>query len=250
VNLRSSRAVATPNRRSGPPVSLRSTWPLQWSDLGLFVLAFALISAAWVGLGFLVTGPLDNSVGDLDRRVAVSLADSRTDTWNTISHWGSMLAETFVKVLVTAVVVIVLLRRWRRWREPLLIAATLILEASCFLTITLIVGRARPDVPRLDSSPVDSSFPSGHTAAAMAYGAFAVVVFLSTRKLWPRILSVVLTLVVVLAVGLARMYRGMHFLSDVTAGVLLGLVSLTVTWFIVEHAHERHLDQALRREFG
>jgi undecaprenyl-diphosphatase len=84
----------------------------------------------------------------------------------------------------------------------------------------------------------------------MTYGAFAIIVFLSTRRRWLRILSVVLTLAVVAVVGLARMYRGMHFLSDVVAGALLGLVCLGATWLIVDHAHQRHFDQALRREFG
>lgn len=250
MNLRSSREVAVPHGRSGRPVSLRAAWPLQWSDVGLFVLAFAVISGAWISFGFLVTGPLDGSVGDVDRRVAESLVEHRTETWNSLSHWGSMLAETATKVVVTAVVALIMLYRWRRWREPLLVVTALILEASCFLMVTLVVARHRPDVPHLDSSPVDSSFPSGHTAAAMVYGAFAVVVFLSTRKLWPRVLSVVLTIAVVVVVGLARMYRGMHFLSDVTAGALLGLVCLTATWFIIEHAHQRHLDRAVRKAFG
>ncbi len=250
MNLRSSRELAAPFRRSRSPVSLRRSWPLRWSDLGLFVLALTLISGAWIGLGFLVTGPLERSVGDLDRRIVASLVDHRTGTWDALSHGASILAEAPTAIVVSAVVMAVMLRRWRCWREPLLVAAALALEASCFLTVTLVVARDRPDVPHLDRPPIDSSFPSGHTSTAMTYGAFAIVVFLSTRKRWPRIVSGVITLAVVAVVGLARMYRGMHFLSDVAAGALLGLACLGAAWFIVDHAHRRHVDQALRREFG
>lgn len=250
MHLRPSRELAAPNRRTGKPVLLTQSWPLQWSDLGLAALALALISGAWIGLGFLLTGPLDGSVGDLDRRVAESLAGRRTDAWDDLSRWGSTLAGITTEIVVTAVVITVMLRRWRRWREPLLVAIALMLEASCFLVVALVVGRDRPDVPHLDDPPIASSFPSGHTASAMTYGTFVIIVFLSTRKWWPRILSVVLTLAVVATVGLARMYRGVHFLSDVTAGALLGLVCLAAAWFIVDHAHQRHFDQALRREFG
>ncbi len=250
MDLRPSREVAPEARRPKPMPWMRSTWPLTWSDLGLFLLAFCIVSGTFIGLGFLVTGPLDGSLGELDRDVAESLAGSRTDGWNTLSFWGSMLSETAVKICLTAVVVLVMLRRWKSWREPLLVATALVFEASAFLLVTLVVGRHRPDVPQLDSSPVDSSFPSGHTAAAVVYGAMAIVVFQRSRRLWPKILAVAVIVAVTAAVGLSRMYRGMHFLSDVAAGVLLGLVSLAITYVIVERAHRRHLDHSLGREFG
>ena len=244
------RAGGDASRRDVPPQGLRRSWPLQWGDVGLFVLAFAVISAIWIGLGNLITGPLDHSIGDIDRRVAEWFAADRTDQLDSLSYWGGMLSDTFTKIIVTAIVLAVMLWKWRSWREVLFVAMALILEACCFLFVTLVVARPRPDVPRLDGSPVDSSFPSGHVAAAVCYGAFAVVVFLHTTKLWPRVLAVVITVAVVCAVAWSRMYRGMHFLSDVIAGALLGLVSLVVTWLIIDHAYQRHLDRELSREFG
>ena len=244
------RGGADAARPDGSPPSLRHSWPLHWSDIGLLILAYAVITAAWVGIGELIMGPLDHSVGDLDRRVAEEFASGRTEQLNSLSYWAAMMSDTYTKIIVTVVVLVVMLWRWRSWREPLYVAAALILEACCFLTITLIVARPRPDVVRLDGSPVDSSFPSGHVAAAVCYGAFAVVVFLHTTKWWPRILAVVLTVAVASAVAWARMYRGMHFLSDVIAGAVLGLVSLVVTWWILEHAHRRQLDHELERELG
>ena len=50
---------------------------------------------------------------------------------------------------------------WRRWLEPLVVAVPLIVEAAAFITITFIVRRPRPDVPRLEGSPVDSIVPVG-----------------------------------------------------------------------------------------
>ena len=57
---------------------------------------------------------------------------------------------------------------YHRWREPLFIAVTMVTELSAFLVTTLLVHRPRPAVPELDISPPTSSFPSGHTAAALA----------------------------------------------------------------------------------
>ena len=79
---------------------------------------------------------------------------------------------------------------------------------------------------RLLESPVDTSFPSGHVAAATVYAALVVIVFWHTRALWARSLAVVLAVVASLAVAWARAYQGMHFLSDVIAGIVLGVVSI------------------------
>ena len=96
-----------------------------------------------------------------------------------------------------------------------------------------IVGRPRPDVVRLENSPVDSSFPSGHVAAAAVYGAFAVVVFWHTTSRVARAVAVAAVLAIVGIVAWARLYQGMHFVSDVAAGVTLGVVSLVVCVAVV-----------------
>ena len=105
-----------------------------------------------------------------------------------------------------------------------MIALPLIIEASSFIIVTWLVGRPRPDVPRLEDSPVASSWPSGHTAAAAAYGAIAVVIWWRVDNRVVRVVSVVVVATVVVIVGWARTYAGMHHLSDVIAGAMLGLV--------------------------
>lgn len=219
--------------------ALMHRWPLEWRDLGAFALAFALLTAIFTGLGRLVVGPLDGSVGAYDRDTAERFVEGRTPRLDDVSYWGSMLAETGVKIVVTAIVIAVMIAVWKRWEDPLLVASALILEACVFITVTYLVGRARPDVPRLDSSPVDSSFPSGHVAAAVVYGAFAIIVARHARRHWPVVLAIAITVAVSLTVAWARMYRGMHHVSDVVAGVLLGLSSLAATWWIVHRAEQR-----------
>ncbi len=232
--------AATANVPSmGRFAELRSSWPLAWRDLGLLAVAYAAISALMVAAGELITGPFDGSIGGTDRRVARWFADGRTARLDDLSFWGSMLSETAVKVVLTAVAAAVMIAVWRRWNDALLVAVALILEACIFLTVTLIVGRHRPDVVRLDSSPVDSSFPSGHVAAAAVYGAFAIIVARHTAARWPRIVAVVVATAVTAIVAWARMYRGMHHLSDVIAGAALGVVSIWVTWAVMRRADER-----------
>lgn len=147
----------------------------------------------------------------------------RAPTLDTVSHIGSYLAET-ITCIVLLVVVAVALRLWLgRWRESWTLFAALVGELLVFLVVTAVVNRPRPDVPLLDAAPPTSSFPSGHTAAAVAfYGCLAVIVLRQLRPRWFAVTIATLLCLVPLVVGISRLYRGMHHPTDVVFGALGG----------------------------
>ncbi len=164
-----------------------------------------------------------------DSRIATWFFAHRTPTLNTLTHYGTMLSDT-VTAIALSVVLVVLMRIWfRRWLESLVVLAAILGELFVFLLVTNTVNRSRPPVPHLDPAPPTSSFPSGHTAAAIAlYGCLAVIL---ARRMTNRVLARVLAVLcfcVPFIVATCRMYRGMHYLSDVTFGFLGGL-----TWLII-----------------
>jgi len=122
---------------------------------------------------------------------------------------------------------------YRRWHEAAMIGIPLIFEATAFIVISFIVGRPRPDVERLLDSPVDTTFPSGHVAAATVYASFAVILFWHTTALWARALAVLGAVAAPLIVGWSRMYQGMHYLTDVIAGIVLGAASVLIVWSVL-----------------
>jgi undecaprenyl-diphosphatase len=93
-----------------------------------------------------------------------------------------------------------------------------------------LIDRPRPPVPHLDAElPPTSSFPSGHTAAAIClYGVIAAMVLArSRRRRRGPVLAAAIGLVVVIAA--ARLYRGAHYPTDVIGSVLFALPWLAVT---------------------
>jgi len=223
---------------------LRDTWPIQWRDVGLLLACYVALTGIWSAVGWIIVHSADDTEPvRTDRRVANWFVEQRTPTLN---HWtvaGTLLAETVVKIIVTAIVVMVILWVVRRWLDALVVAVPLILEAMVFISVTWIVGRPRPAVDRLEGSPVDSSFPSGHAAAAACYIAMAVVVFWHTRNRWIRALAVVVAVATPIIVGAARMYRGMHYLTDVVAGVLLGAASVVLATLILCRGEDRRRER-------
>ena len=137
-----------------------------------------------------------------------------------------MLSDTTTAVAVTAVLVVVL-RLWRgRWRESVVILVSIVGELTIFLLVTSTVHRQRPTVPHLDPAPPTSSFPSGHTGAAVAlYVGLAVTLLIASRNHAARPAFVLVACVlcaVPVVVALSRVYRGMHFATDVLAGAMAG----------------------------
>jgi len=199
---------------------------------GLFLLGSAvviLLVGVLVGL-LLAKVASHGAFGRADTQVDRWFAAHRTNDLNQATHYVADAAETPTIAALAVLTVAGAALAWRRWREPTLVAVAVTGEVLIFLTITLLVDRPRPPVEHLDVAPPTSSFPSGHTAAAVAlYGAWALLAWQRSRSARQRGLLTLLAIVVPIAVALSRMYRGMHYPTDVLAGALLGTGWLAVT---------------------
>jgi undecaprenyl-diphosphatase len=208
------------------------------------VFGFLVVAACALALGALVTNlVVGHSLGHGDGDVARWFAERRTPTWNDLSVVGSYLAETVTVLAIAAIAVLVL--AWHRcWPQCALIVVTMLVEAGVYLTATYFVTRNRPAVPRLEDLINSDSFPSGHTAAAVAlYGSLAIVVWSLTTKARWRGLFLLLAVLGPIIVATSRVYRGMHNVTDVVCGALLGAGCIAVGYVAVRagmaDAHER-----------
>ncbi len=195
---------------------------------GLTVALLVLLGLT-LGAGWLLTRAAQGDAFErVDGAIVRWFARHRTGTLDAVSGPVAEFGNTGV-VTGIAVGVALVLAVLRRWGSLLLLAAVLLGELAIFLTSTAVIDRPRPPVPHLDAQlPPTSSFPSGHTAAAVClYGTLAALVLAATRAWWRRIVVVVAVLLVV-AVALARLYRGAHYPTDVTGSLLFA-----VPWLLV-----------------
>lgn len=202
---------------------------------GIVLGAAAVLLLVMLGLGLLVTHVEPGTgFGAADLGVDAWLAAHRTAGLNTASTIATNLCSTtnvFVFGLVAAAAAVALLRRW--W-PVVLLALALVGELALFLTTAIITGRPRPPVSHVDAAlPPTSSFPSGHTCAAIClFGGIAVIVWATTTAWW-RWLVVALAVVLVVAVAAARLYRGAHYPTDILAAVVLALPwLLVISWAV------------------
>ncbi len=194
---------------------------------------FVAVGALSVAVGYLVNHLLlpAAGIGSADESVNVWLEAHRSAGLTDVSSVASIAGGApLLPILVGAIALVGL--ALRRWRLAAFVVFALAVESGLYRVTTLVIHRDRPNVARLDSLPVDASYPSGHTAASVAvYSGLALLLtsrFTSGRF---RVLAWCAAGAVTLLVAASRMYRGMHHPIDTVAGVVLGVAALVVLVF-------------------
>jgi undecaprenyl-diphosphatase len=129
-------------------------------------------------------------------------------------------------IVIVSVIIVAVSWRYRRWRSFIgpFILTLFSGEAVTFIG-KILIHRYRP----LNGVMVlsDFSFPSGHSTIAVAfYGFLAYFIFRQTKSAWCRGLIVGAALLLIFLIGYSRLYLGVHFLSDIIGGYLVGLLAL------------------------
>jgi undecaprenyl-diphosphatase len=183
-----------------------------------------------IGLGFLVTHVLEHVWPfALEDQAVRALVAARTPTLDRVTNLLSR--SVYIAALATAMAVAGCAMRiaYHRWRESLFVVAAVLSQLGVYELTSPVVARARPAVPQLDVFPPMRSFFSGHTSAAVAlYCGIAVVLARHSRRRAHAAAWWVMLLFIPVAVAICRVYRGMHYPSDVAASFIVGLGCLWI----------------------
>ncbi|MEW9520415.1 phosphatase PAP2 family protein [Streptomyces tubercidicus] len=184
---------------------------------GLCTLVFALLMAL-VALRWEPLMAVDRALAGALHRTAVD-ASGWTRLNRVLSDW---LWDPWMMRAVLVVAVVLLVRRGERLLGALVVG-TVLVGVGLQQGLKAVVGRERPVWP----DPVDTAhyaaFPSGHAMSALIAGALVLWLLRlgGARPLWCWTARTV-AVVSVAGVGFTRVYLGVHWLSDVVAGWLLG----------------------------
>ncbi len=175
----------------------------------------------------------DNAVYDL---ISGCIKDSMTRFMQFITFWGSEWAITAFAAAFPLFVFLFRKKRFYRW--SLAAAANIAFGALLNVILKNLFLRERPDLLQLVEVS-GHSFPSGHSMNSMIfYGFFAFMILKNMKHRGKYAISGALGLLV-LMIGISRIYLGVHYASDVLAGFIIGLAWLVI--FI--RLTDRHLLQ-------
>ena len=141
----------------------------------------------------------------------------------------------------------VLLLNKKKRESGLAAAAGLMIELIlCNLILKNVVARIRPyevkqTIELLIAKPIDYSFPSGHTAASVAFT--VALYFAGEKKLWK------ISCAVAVLIAFSRMYLYVHYPTDILGGIAVGLLSGYMGYRMVKKVYElREKNIHMRRQ--
>ena len=197
---------------------------------GLYLTIGIIITLFFVYLFF---GILRDYIGQaklvqFDLRVLNLFSTFRYPTLNHQALFVTYLAKGEVIAIGVIVfsLILILLKNWR-FLNALLIS---VLGGEIFVWIIKnLIDRPRPPLVNALVNETTYSFPSGHTFVSLAfYGLLVYFVIQSEKNKFFKIISFIGGLILILLVGLSRIYLGAHWPSDVLASFVSGAAWLSI----------------------
>lgn len=161
-----------------------------------------------------------------------------TNAFEFITHVGDLTGYVVMAIISTGLIY------WyfRSLRFSIQTGIVLVLASLSNVALKQVINRARPDAEHLVSVST-LSYPSGHAMSAIAFYGFLVYVCYNI-KINNYIKSILIFLLVfmILAIGVSRIYLGVHYPSDVAGGFIAGFIWVIfciVLFHVIDLWHKR-----------
>lgn len=186
----------------------------KWIVCGIGILIFATI----------VVMLLTNNVTSLDNSIYNIIISSKSDVMTMFMTVITMMCNT--EFIIVATLLLVLLIKNKKIGG--MIASNVVLCSVINTIIKHIFLRPRPVGIKLIEQG-GYSFPSGHSMMAVAFYGLLIYIIWNTKwkNVW-KIFTTTLLVILILLIGISRIYVGVHFASDVIAGLSISLSYLII----------------------
>ena len=186
----------------------------KWIVCGIGILIFATM----------VVMLLTNNVTSLDNSIYNIIISSKSDAMTMFMTIITMMCNT--EFIIVATLLLVLLIKNKKIGG--MIASNVVLCSVINTIIKHIFLRPRPVGIKLIEQG-GYSFPSGHSMMAVAFYGLLIYIIWNTkwRNVW-KIFTTTLLVILILLIGISRIYVGVHFASDVIAGLSISLSYLII----------------------
>ena len=195
----------------------------QAPSIGHMALTIAFLMATVMSAGAAMQ---DHFVGDL--WLAQLTQNATAAQWREPMEAVSIIGRNFILIALALSLFAWFVWKNQRPEAPVVLGALLSLAINPMLKLAMDRPRPTDDLVAVWHDFGGLSFPSGHAFSALVlFGLlYYLTPFLVTRKPWANLVRVS-SLLMILLIGISRVYLGAHWPSDVLGGFLFGLITLT-----------------------
>ncbi|MBD3919269.1 phosphatase PAP2 family protein [Paenibacillus sp. PR3] len=192
---------------------------------------FRMLSFAFLLLGvFLILALLISrkQIHGFDDRLITLVSRLYSPTSTAVMKGFTFVGSGLCISIITLLIVFMLLIIGYR-RELIFYVGIIVGSGLLNLVLKMIFHRARPDIHRIVQAS-GYSFPSGHSMAAFTfYGITIYFLWKHARYAWLRVTIVTIGIVMILMIGISRIYLGVHYPSDVVGGYVISAAWITAS---------------------
>lgn len=175
---------------------------------------------------------LDNEIAAFDESVYQYIRGLASPIMDKLMLWATFLGNRqFIVVFCLCLMIYYLFLRPHRWYS-IKIPAVAIGSISANIILKEIYDRSRPTAfQMIEASGL--SFPSGHAMFNLSF--YGLLIYIAHKEIQNRILrvaSILFLSILILSIGLSRIYLGVHYASDVLAGFCAGFIWLIIALYI------------------
>lgn len=188
-----------------------------------------------------------DGIASWDHPVLGLAIQSRTGPLNGFFETITQLGAGPGLVAVSLAVAALAMWRLRSIWPGVLVLVTLVGAELVSTTAKVLIQRARPPHGYWLANASGYAYPSGHTLLSVStYGVLAFVGWCLVRSLWARLTVALAAAAMVAAIGVSRIYLGVHWLTDVLGGLLVGLGWLTLVMIATGIGHHPPFRRSVR----
>lgn len=138
------------------------------------------------------------------------------------------LSNTGIIIILATILTLLFLFKWKKTKVAKLIPCSLITITFMNQILKYIFQRERPIGYRLIEIG-GYSFPSGHSMVSMAfYGLLIYIIYYYVKNKYLRNSLIILNILIIILIGISRVYLGVHYLSDVLTGYSISVIYLLI----------------------
>lgn len=188
---------------------------------GILIAWIVLVLVGW-SLGELSMSAVQATDVDAVRDAAAD----RSPVLVAFAHALSFAGSGYVIVPLAVVVCVIFYRRGRRV-DAYAVALSAFGAIALSSVVKIIVDRSRPPVHHLEAVS-SASFPSGHATQSTAFYLAVLMALVTGKPARVRAAAAIGAAVLIIAIAISRVYLGVHYPTDVVAGMVLG-----GTWSVI-----------------
>lgn len=192
---------------------------------------YIIVGIGIVIFGIIATLLLIDKITPFDNVIYNAIISLKSDSVTKFFKLITKLCNEKFIIIATLLIFIILL--FKKKKIGFILTLNVLLCSGLNTLIKHIFLRPRPVGLKLIKQG-GYSFPSGHSMMAVAF--FGILIYLVCRSKWKKSIKILLSsllTVLILLIGISRIYLGVHFASDVLAGFAIALSYLIIFTSVV-----------------